>query len=117
LLGSAFGAAEWGSWRAVAALVVGALVGVGWQWGARRDVVDRLSWLAGGALAFGFAVLLDAVVDRGATSLEVGLTAYFAAVAAAVIVTEQVLRRRDLGPVTLASVHAPEDDEAARRPG
>ena len=83
----------------------------------RRDVAERLTWLAGGALAFGFAVLLDAVVGSGSTGLEVGPTAYFVAVVAVVIVTERVLRRRDVGPVTRDLVHAPEGGEATRRPG
>ncbi len=68
-----------------------------------------------GALAFGFAFLLDAVVGSGTTNLEVGPTAYFVAVAAGVVITERMLRRRDLGPVTLDLVHAPEDEGAARR--
>ena len=112
-----FGTAEMGSWQAVAAFVVGAAVGVVWQAAARRDVAERLSWLAGGALAFGFAVLLDAVVGSGTTTLEVGPTAYFVALAAGVVVTERVLRRRDLGPVTRDLVHAPEGEEATRHPG
>lgn len=37
------------------------------------------------------------------------------AVAAGVVITERMLRRRDLGPVTLDLVHAPEDEGAARR--
>ena len=49
------------------------------------------------------------------TNLEVGPTAYFVAVAAGVVITERMLRRRDLGPVTLDLVHAPEDEGAARR--
>jgi hypothetical protein len=32
-------------------------------------------------------------------------------VAASVVITERVLRRRDLGPVTLDLVHAPEDGQ------
>jgi hypothetical protein len=46
-----------------------------------------------------------------------GPTVYFVAVAAAVVVTEQVLRRRDRGPVTLDVVHAPDEvDGALSRP-
>lgn len=109
-VGVTFGAAERGSWQAMAAFVVGAVVGITWQAVVRRDVAERLTWLAGGALAFGFAFLLDAVVGSGTTNLEVGPTAYFVAVAAGVVITERVLRRRDLGPVTLDLVHAPEND-------
>ena len=112
-----FGTAEMGSWQAVAAFVVGAAVGVTWQAAARRDVAERLTWLAGGALAFGFAVLLDAVVGSGTTTLEVGPTAYFVALAAGVVVTERVLRRRDLGPVTRDLVHAPEGGGSDPPPG
>ena len=114
----AFGAAQRGSWSPVAALVVGAVVGAAWQVTARRDVAERLTWLAGGALAFGFAVLLDAVVGSGSTGLEVGPTAYFVAVASAVVITERVLRRREVGPVTRDMVHAPDETEGdgIRRP-
>jgi peptidoglycan/LPS O-acetylase OafA/YrhL len=103
-----FGDADRGSWRAVAAVVVGAAVGAVWQATARRDVAERLTWLSGFALAFGLAFLLDAVVGTGGTGLEVGPTAYFVGVAAAVVVTERVLRRREVGPVTRDMVHAPE---------
>jgi hypothetical protein len=107
-----FGAAERASWAAVAAIVVGGVVGAVWQVTARHDVAERLTWLAGIALTFGFAILLDAVIVSGKTSLEVGPTAYFVGVAASVVVTERVLRRRDLGPVTLDMVHAPDEVES-----
>ena len=112
-IGVAFGGAQRGSWQAVVALVVGALVGAAWQAAARRDVADRLTWLAGVALVFGFAFLLDAAIATGSSGPEVGLTVYFVAVAAAVVVTEQVLRRRDRGPVTLDMVHAPDEVDGA----
>ena len=85
------------------------MVGAAWQATARRDVAERLTWLAGIALAFGFAILLEAVVVSGSTNVEVGPTAYFVGVAASVVVTERVLRRRELGPVTRDMVHTPEE--------
>ena len=42
---------------------------------------------------------------------------YGLGVARAVVLTEQVLRRRDLGPVTLNMVHAPEADDTVRQQG
>ena len=112
LLSLPFGGAERESWAAVAAIVVGGAVGAVWQVTARRDVAERLTWLAGIALVFGFAILLDAVIVSGSTSLEVGPTAYFVGVAASVVVAERVLRRRDLGPVTLDMVHAADEVES-----
>lgn len=113
--GMPFAAAPRGSWAAVAAFVVGAAVGAAWQAVARNDVVDRLSWFAVLALVSGSTFLVDAVLRSDTVRLAVGSMAYCVAVAASVIVAEQVLRRRDRGPVTLDMVHAPEEGEAARR--
>ncbi len=114
-----FGAEARGSWAALAAFVVGAALGAAWQSVARNDVVDRLTWFAVVALASGLTFLLDAVIRSVTVSLAVGPMAYFVAVAASVIVTEQVLRRRDLGPVTLDMVHAADEPGAGgiRPPG
>jgi hypothetical protein len=90
LVGVPFGDAERGSWRAVAAVVVRGGGRRGLAGDGPRDVAERLTWLSGFALAFGFAFLLDAVVGTGGTGLEVGPTAYFVGVAAAVV-TERVL--------------------------
>ena len=97
--------------------VVGVAVGVLWQAAARRDVAERLTWLAGGALAFGFAVLLDAVVGSGTTDTGGGSDGLLRRGGGGVVITERVLRRRELGPVTRDLVHAPEDGEATRHPG
>ena len=93
---------------------MGAAVGVVWQVAARRDVAERLTWLAAATLAFGLAVLLDSVVGAITTHVEAGPASYYVAVASAVVITERVLRRRELGPVTRDQVHAP--DEATSRP-
>jgi hypothetical protein len=114
LVGLPVSQARTGSWLLVAAFVVGAAVGVVWQVAARRDVAERLTWLAGATLAFGLAVLLDSVIGATSTTVEAGPASYYLAVASAVVITERVLRRRELGPVTRDHVHAP--DEATARP-
>jgi hypothetical protein len=108
LLGGAFANTGRGSWRAVAAVLVGAVVGALWQVVARRDPTDRLTWLAAGTLVFGFGLMLDPLVSGNHDPVDAGWVVYFASVASAVVITEQVLRRRELGRVTLDMVHAPD---------
>lgn len=102
--------------RLAIAALGGLLAGVVWQVVARKDPATRLVVLAlGGVLT----VVMEGVVPALGvpTDAEADVGLYLLGVASAVVLTEQVLRRRDLGPVTRDMVHAPEDDAAARRPG
>ena len=103
-------AGEFGGWESLLAFVVGSAVGCAWQVVARRDPADRLAWLAVGGMAGSLAWLIVPLV--GVESVDVtarpGPALYFLAVIFSVVLTEQVLRRRDLGPVTLDMVHANE---------
>ena len=92
---------------------MGALVGAAWQVLARRDPTDRLSWFAVGTLLLGLGLTLGPLLSGSTDPIDPGSALYLASVAAAVVLTEQVLRRRDHGPVTLDMVHAPDDVEAA----
>jgi hypothetical protein len=116
VLGGVFASSGRGSWRAVAAVVVGALLGAAWQVLARRDPTDRLSWFAVGTLLLGLGLTLDPLLSGNTDPIDPGSALYLASVAAAVVLTEQVLRRRELGPVTLDMVHAsdlPVDDRTS----
>ena len=113
LVGLPFSQAGSGSWQLVA-FAIGAAVGVVWQVAARRDVAERLTWLAAATLAFGLAILLGSVIGAITTNAEAGPASYYVAVASAVIITERVLRRRELGPAARDLVHGP--DEATSRP-
>ncbi len=63
VLGGVFASSGRGSWRAVAAVVVGALVGAAWQVLARRDPTDRLSWFAVGTLLLGLGLTLGPLLS------------------------------------------------------
>ena len=127
LLGYVFSGVTVGSVGFLVAFVVGVAAGAVWQVVARRDVAERLTWVAGLTLATGAAFAVDSVVDSSTSSnLWVGAPViYLVAVLSSVVITERVLRRRDLGPVTLDMVHAPDEAEgpgirrhgADRRPG
>lgn len=108
---------ELGGWGALAAFGVGAAVGCAWQMLARRDPTDRLAWLAAGGMAGSLAWLIVPLI--GGESVDVttrpGPALYFLAVVFSVLLTEQVLRRRDLGPVTLDKVHANDEKAAGER--
>jgi hypothetical protein len=112
-----FPSVELGGWGALSAFVVGAAVGCAWQVLARRDPTDRLAWLAAGGMAGSFAWLIVPLI--GGDSVDVttrpGPALYFLAVVFSVLLTEQVLRRRARGPVTLDMVHANDEPAAGER--
>lgn len=127
LLGYAFSGVTVGSVGFLVAFVVGAAAGAVWQVVARREVAERLTWAAGMGLAAGAAFVVDSVVNSSTpANLWVGAPViYLVAVLSSVVITERVLRRRELGPVTLDMVHARDEGErpgihrhdADRRPG
>ncbi len=110
-LAYAFSGVTVGSVGFLVAFVVGVAAGAVWQVVARRDVAERLTWVAGLTLATGAAVAVDSLVNSGTSSnLLVGdAVIYLVAVLSSVVITERVLRRRELGPVTLDMVHAPDE--------
>ena len=105
---------EVGGWGALALFVVGVAVGCAWQVLARRDPTDRLAWLAAAGVAGTLIWLVLPLIDGEGVGIttQPGPTVYFLAVLFSVVLTEQVLRRRDLGPVTLDMVHASEETAA-----
>ena len=126
LLGYAFNRVTVGSVGLLVAFVVGVAAGAVWQVVARRDVAERLTWVAGMSLASGAAFAVASVVSSTPFDVRVGAPVfYLAAVLSSVVITERVLRRRDLGPVSLDMVHAPDQaggagiqgHEADRRSG
>jgi hypothetical protein len=102
-----------GSVGALVAVVVGVLAGAVWQVVDRRDVAERLTWPAGATLAFGLSLALDGAFGGSSTFLNEGPAIFLVMVVASVVITERVLRRRELGPVTLDMVHAPDEAEGA----
>ncbi len=116
LLSGAFATARPSDPRFVAALAVGVAVGVLWQVLARRDVAQRLTALAAaGLVSAGFWAFASAT-QQESMNADSGPAVYFLGVACAVILTEPVLQRRELGPVTRDLVHAPDEAEGAGTP-
>lgn len=105
---------RFGDLHLVVSLVVGVLIGALWQVLARRDVAGRLTGLALLGLIIGISWALPSNAGQESLTVDLDAALYLLGVACSVVLTEQVLRRRDLGPVTLDMVHAPENDSTPR---